>query len=114
MLKSSSHLCAEKALAVSFKTQAVCLEYLRESTTCAREDARHPRILIGEVPNGHTNALLDRVTGSDGGGVVLRLLFVVLACFWVLGADVEFGDGDFEAKGGECLHVRDLVFERRA
>jgi hypothetical protein len=87
---------------------------LRESTTCAREDAGDPRIFIGEVPNGYTDAFLDLVAGSDSGGVVFRLLFIVLACFGVFGADVELGDCDFEAKGGECLHVRDLVFERRA
>lgn len=89
------------------------MEYLRESTARARENAGNPGILVREVPDGHTHALLDLITGSDGGGVVFRLLFVVLACFRVLGADVELGDGDFEAKGGERLHVRDLVFERR-
>ena len=103
----------EKALAVSLRAQFACLEYLRESTARAREDARHPRILVREIPDGHTNALLDLVTGSNGGGVVFRLLFAVLACFRVLGTDVELGDGDFEAKGGERLHIRDLVFERR-
>ena len=75
------------------------------------EHARHPGVLIGEVPNGHTNALLDLVAGSDGGGVVFRLFFVVLAGFGVLSADVELGNSDFEAKIGECPHVRDLVFE---
>ena len=99
----------------SFSLSLDCVfKYLRESTACARENSRHPRVLIREIPNGHTNAFLDLVAGSDGGGVVFRLLFIVLTCFGVLGADVELGDGDFEAKGGECFHVRDLIFERRA
>lgn len=86
----------------------------RKSTAGPREDSRNPRILVGEVPDRDSHALLDLVASIDGVFVVGRLLLLVLVGLWVVGADVEFGDGEFDPKVGESLHVCDLVCGRRS
>lgn len=64
------------------------MQHLRESTSRAGEDARYPRVLVRPVPDRHSYAGLDLVAGFDGGGVVFRLLLVVLVGFRVFCTNV--------------------------
>ena len=73
----------------------------------AGEGLRDPRVLVGPVPNGDPDATGDGHTRRDDGGVVGLLLGEQGRRRRERHADVEFRDGDLEAKRGELLHALD-------
>lgn len=87
-------------------------ECLRKSAASPSKNARNPGVLVRPVPDGYADAFLDFVAGSDRRGVVLSLLLLVLVGLWFIRADVELGDGDFEAQVCEGFHVGYLILER--
>lgn len=79
-------ICVQQPLVGNGGTQQ--LGHLRKRTARAWEDARYPRVLVRPVPDSHSHAGLNLIAGFDGGGVIFRLLVVVLVGFRVLCANI--------------------------
>ena len=82
----------------------------RARGTLARERARHPRVLVGEVPNGDAHTLLDVHARLHDRLEVLLLLRERGLRRRRRRADVELRDRDLEPERGELLEDR---LERR-
>ena len=74
--------------------------------TLAREGVWHPRVLVGPVPNGDTNARGNGVASRDDVLEVSLLLGEQRGGGGEGHADIELGDGDLDAGGGERLELR--------
>ena len=72
----------------------------------AREGVRHPRVLVGEVPDGNANAGRDGIARRNDVLEVGLLLREQRRGSGERHADVELGDGDLDAGRGERLELR--------
>lgn len=69
----------------------------------ALEGARHPRVLVGELPDDQAHALGQRQARAHDGHVVARLLRDRGGVGGQRHADVELGDGDLDAEADEAV-----------
>jgi hypothetical protein len=81
------------------------LVVVQETVVLALEDARDPRVAVGNTPGGDAHATRDSLAGGDDVSEVLGMLVDDCLCDRGRGADVELGESDVEAEVGEALEV---------
>ena len=69
------------------------------------ERVRHPRVLVGVIPNRDTNTALHDLACLDHVLVISLLLLEQRRGGWERHPDVEFRNGDLDAESGEGLEV---------
>jgi hypothetical protein len=81
------------------------LVVVQETVVLALEDARDPRVAVGDTPGGDAHAARDGLAGGDDVRKVLGVLVDDGLCDRGRGADVELGESDVEAEVGKALEV---------
>lgn len=70
-----------------------------------REGVRHPRVLVCPVPQGNSDASIDGLACRDHIAVVGLLLGELRLSGGEGHTNVELGDGDLDARGGERFEL---------